>query len=666
MSSMQTETRTGRLDAFSRPAVVGGLIAALVGVCLLAAGFVQATAMRLMDTQQSYQDTQLRNGYVAMSDVQRLLTTLQQAAIMPADDLGKLKQEAQHATDMIYLRISNFSRFAKGSTGAAEAAGIAISYLDEIVTLMDQSIARDLSDIRDLAVIVTPIAQEARRSLVQFLDVMRRKQDVLLNRQSESVNVQRLVVWTTLIGLAIFGVSAILLLRREILARQAREIAEARARHLAFFDPLTGLPNRTQYRDRLAESLDRSGDTAVMLMDINGFKEINDTYGQAAGDAVLRHVAAVLQTHMTRAGAFCARLAADEYATLMFSRSLDDLCLACHEVKDALTEPFVFEAEQIEISASFGVASASQVSRKIGKTVDGLSRVAAFALQTAKSNGKGQITVYDSHLEALFLERRAMIEAIPQAIKAGEMVPFFQPKVDIEHGKFYGFEALVRWRRDGELVAPGVFVPLAEECGLIVDIDRAVLRQACQTLAQFNEAHGCALSLSANFSVLHFNSNRFTAFVRSTLRETGLPPELLTIEITESVEMRDWRRVQEVIAALHKLGVRISIDDFGAGFSSLVYLRRTVADEIKIDRSLVEDIESSESSRFLLDSVVDIIQSLGMEAIVEGVETEEQNRIVSGMGVTKAQGFLYARPLPAHEAMALALEESGPATARIA
>ncbi len=641
--------------AFLRRSVVAGCVITILTICAVAAYYVQATVNRLENTHQSFNDRQLRNGYVAMSDVQRLVLILQ-------DAYGNRSMSAQAAedfsaaADFLYVRTDTFRRV-QHSGGYMETADNAIAALQRVQALADEAIATDFRNLSYLSKELTARAQFARQALVAFLDDMRRLQDQLLLKQSIAVANQRLVILITLSGLSVLGIAATLLLRREVSAKLARREAEARVRHLAFFDPLTGLPNRVQFQDRLSELMKREAGVALLLVDLDGFKQVNDTHGHAAGDAILQHVATALEKVVAPYNGLASRLGGDEFSIILTRNDLQCLKGICQEAVEAINQPISYEGETLSVAASIGVATDRQFSSETQLNADGLTRAADFALYASKSSGKGQFTVYDEDLERQFIERRQMVEELPSAIADGSLEFFLQPKVHLPSQLVYGFEALARWRRNGVIVPPRDFISIAEESGLIADVDCRVLNDATRHVAAFNRQHGTDFSISVNFSTVHFTSRKFIWIVKDALESSGLRPELLTIEITETVEMHDWDRAKEIIAGIHDLGVRISIDDFGTGFSSLAYLRKTVADEIKIDRSLVMDIETSDPSRFLLDAVLDIARNLDLEVIVEGIESPKQVDIILGMGADSAQGYYFGRPMPGEDALKLALAE---------
>ncbi len=621
--------------------------------CSVAAYYVQTTVVQLRSSHQTFNDSQLRNGFIAISDVQRLVLFIQEASAR-----GHMSEETaadfRAASDFLFVRTDTFRQI-QSRRGYFKEADDAINALLQVQATADAAIETDFRDLEMISIDLIAQAQMARQALVKYLDAMSQLQNGLLLEQTIAVENQRAVVWITLIGLSVLAMVAIALLRREVVAKQARHAAEQRVRHLAFFDSLTGLPNRVQFKDRLSVLSQERKPLALLLVDLDGFKLINDTNGHAAGDDVLQHVARVLQRYCTETDGFAARLGGDEFAVVVLMDDLEPLQHICQDIIDGVGLPITFEGQTLGVGVSIGLVTNAQMGAMVEWTVDSLTRAADFALYASKSNGKAQFTIYDETLEQLFLERRMMVEELPKAIMDGSLGYFLQPKVDLRSELVYGFEALARWQRGGAIVPPSAFIDTAEESGLIADIDCSILQKATQDIADFNRRSGTDFSLSVNFSTLHFGSLKFVETVESALVASGLRPDLLIIEITETIEMQDWDKAKQIVSAIHDLGAKVSIDDFGTGYSSLAYLCTTVADEIKIDRSLVEDIDRSETSRFLLDAVLDIARNLDLAPVVEGIETRSQAELILAMGATKAQGKLFSDPLPKDEALALAM-----------
>ncbi|WP_306115702.1 MULTISPECIES: bifunctional diguanylate cyclase/phosphodiesterase [unclassified Roseovarius] len=653
---------TGRLDRIldrfaSRLGIIS-VVGLLFVICAAVGFYVQTVVSQLEFNHSKFRDQNARNGYVALSDIHRLLMVTQKA-VNTGEMTPELKSDFANATDVLFVRLDSL-RASIAQHEEIRSAPATINSLDQIIEIADAAIAEDSPDIDLLMDTLLAAAVDARSHLVQFLDDMRRQADKVLDKQSRAVRKQQVVVLANLTCLTLIGSVALLLLRREVLGRRARESAEARVEFLAFFDPLTRLPNRSQFQDRLERMLKDDRPLALLFIDLDEFKMINDTYGHAAGDAVLKHVGGVLSKLANENKGFAARLGGDEYAIVVPSDHVVRLTSLCQRILSDVAAPFSFESESFEIGLSIGLATSTQVSQNETVTLDLLSRVTDFALYASKSAGRGCYTFYNHELEGRYQERRDMLEELPGAIQHGDLEVHLQPKVTLVDKKVFGFEALVRWRRGGQLVPPNQFILIAEESGMVVDIDHFVLRNATKMVADWNTDHGTDFSVSVNLSALHFTSVRIVEWVQDALWSSLLNPSRLTLEITETMEMRDWKQARSVISGLRKLGCKIAIDDFGTGYSSLAYLRTTSADELKIDRSLVEELESSEKARLLLTSVMDIARNLEFEVTVEGIETDRQGSIVTKMGAQNGQGYFFGRPEAPEAAFSAAMNNNRP------
>lgn len=623
----------------------------LIFLCLGAGLYTQSVVEKLGATQAMFMDRQIRNGYVAMSDVQRLILVAQKAAIAGAMT-PDLDEQFREAADFVYARASHLKSILEKDADFA-AGSAAMQALEDITGIADRMIADDYAGLSGgLADLLTG-AEVARSRLLGLLEEMRREADVVMATQTLAVKRQQVIVVGALTGLTVIGIFALISLRLEVLGRRARAKAEKRVEFLAFYDPLTELPNRVQFQDRLQKALDEErSPLALLYIDLDRFKEINDTYGHATGDAVLRRLGRILGQAATDHGGFAARLGGDEFALLVPSDDMKLLTELGAQLGADAARPVDIEGATLECGVSIGLATTTQVGGKMQLSVDMLSRVTDFALYTSKSRGRNCCTVYDLALEKRFVERREMLDELPGAIANRHLEVFLQPKVRLPHGTIYGFEALVRWNRNGSLVNPGEFIQLAEESGLVVEIDTYVLNKAARLVAAHNLAQGTDYSVSVNLSAIHFNSTRILSHVEQALWQSDIRPDLLTLEITETTEMSDWEEANEIIRGLRQLGCRISIDDFGTGFSSLAYLRAMVADELKVDRSLVVEIEMSSKARLMLASVLEIARNMNLDVVVEGIENEEQARLVHDMGAARAQGYHFGRPGPASDYLA--------------
>lgn len=495
-------------------------------------------------------------------------------------------------------------------------------------------------------------AKAARRAVFRYLDETTKLEVRMLARQTEKVALLSRATHGFLVLITLAGLACLRLLRREVMARKARDKAERRADHLAYFDPVTGLANRVQFQDRVDAFLAPEARGALILIDLDGFKDINDRHGHVVGDDVLKHVGRCIRAEAEANLGVAARIGGDEFAVFLETDSPAFLKTFCMSLISECSRPIQFGEDRVTPGISVGLATTTQLSAGNTPRFEDLMRVSDFALYASKSAGRGRYTLYDSELERAFKERRRLMKDLPRAILKGELVVFLQPKVDLQTARVKGFEALVRWRRDGTILPPADFIQIAEESGRIVDIDRFVLESAVETIANWNRRHSTDFSISVNLSGLHFRRAGSLSFVNDALQRHGLPPELLTLEITETVQLANWEQVGESVAELRDRGCRISIDDFGTGYSSLAYLRTISADELKIDKSLIAEIETSGESQFILDAVLDLARSLGLEVVVEGVERPEQREILCKLGCTNGQGFLFDRPKPAETALA--------------
>ncbi len=650
VSRIGTITRLNRiLDALASRVGIFVVVGLLVTVCIGVGWYVQSVVTQLERNHEVLKDAQLRNGYTAISDVNRLVLVSQNAAIS-GRATPDLESDFIAAADILYVRIDNF-RAVMDRGGEFDFGRSSIAALERILAIADDAINSGFADPKDTTGRLLEESENARRNLVKFLDATRRHSDLVLEQQSIAIRKQQVVVLVNLIGFTFIGTVALLLLRREVLGRRAREKAEKRVEFLAFFDPLTELPNRVQFQDRLQVILNNDPTVALLYIDLDDFKMINDTYGHAAGDAILRHVGKTLSRLAGDHRGFAARLAGDEFAIIVPINDHALLSSFCEGLIARATERFCFEGERLDVSLSIGAATSSQVSERMALHVDSLCRVADFALYAAKSSGRNRYALYNHDLEDKFLARRAMVEELPRAIEKEQLEVYLQPKVMLASRAVYGFEALVRWRRNDRIVPPGEFIVIAEESGLVVEIDTYVLNVATRLIANWNRVHQTDFTISVNLSTLHFGSRRIVERVQDALWQSELPSHQLTLEITETKELRDWEKAGAILDSLSSIGCKIALDDFGTGYSSLAYLRTKQADELKIDKSLVDELESSEDACQLLSSVFKISQKFELEVVVEGIETESQAQIIQEMGVLQGQGYLFGRPLPADEAL---------------
>ncbi len=437
--------------------------------------------------------------------------------------------------------------------------------------------------------------------------------------------------------------------------------AETRIAHMARHDALTGLANRTLLRERLEEALARarrSDPCAVLWLDLDHFKRINDTEGHTTGDRLLRAAAARMR-RLVRETDTIARIGGDEFAIVQsgVGQPADATALAARLVTE-LGLPFEIDGQQFVFGASIGIA----VAPADGLDADQLLKNADIALYRAKAEGRARYRFFEPEMDALMQARRALELDLRKALAGGEFELFYQPLVRVQTRRVSGFEALIRWRHPVRgLVSPGEFISFAEEIGLVTQLDEWVLRAACREAAGWPDT----VSVAVNLSAAHFRDGAVIGAVAAALAESGLRPDRLEIEITESMMIENSETALASLHQLRTLGARISMDDFGTGYSSLGYLRNFRFDKIKIDQSFIRELVTRSDSIAIIRAVTSLCGSLGMATTAEGVETEEQMAALAQEKCTEVQGFLFSRPCPASAIPAL-LRTLGPHLAEAA
>jgi diguanylate cyclase (GGDEF)-like protein len=421
--------------------------------------------------------------------------------------------------------------------------------------------------------------------------------------------------------------------------------SEAKIVHMALHDALTGLPNRVLFNERLDHALARSrrGEiVATHLLDLDHFKNVNDTLGHPSGDKLLQAVTGRLRA-LVRESDTIARMGGDEFAILQAGlvQSADAGVLA-RRVIEVISEPYEIDGQQVVIGTSVGIA----IGPTDGTTPEQLMRNADLALYRAKSDGRGAFSFFEASMDARMQERRSMEYDLRKALVAGEFELHYQPIVNLDTSKISGFEALIRWRHpERGIVAPAAFIPLAEEIGFIIPLGEWTIRQACATAARWPGD----VKVAVNLSPVQFRNSGLVQTVVNALAASGLGPERLELEITETTLLQDGEATLAMLYQLREIGVSIAMDDFGTGYSSLSYLQSFPFDRIKIDRSFIRDITDGVGSLNIVRAVAALAKGLGMETTAEGVETELQRETVASEGCTEMQGFLFSRPRPAHE-----------------
>ncbi|HET7839801.1 MAG TPA: EAL domain-containing protein, partial [Rectinemataceae bacterium] len=430
---------------------------------------------------------------------------------------------------------------------------------------------------------------------------------------------------------------------------------EDKLNRLAYYDPLTGLPNRALFKDRLERAIlqaERYGHRVALLMiDLDRFKFVNDALGHEAGDRLLIEVARRIAQRVRASDTVC-RLGGDEFTVILdrIGRS-EHASIVARGIITELGSPFALKEREVFIGASIGIS----VYPSDDEASEGLTRKADAAMYQAKAAGRNTYRFASGETEATSQTRIALESELRRAVERGEFHLVFQPIVDLAGNRVLGAEALVRWRRgDGKLELPGDFIPLAEETGIIVQLGDWILRAACSAAAAWRDL-GLPMYVSVNISPRQFEQPGLALRIETALAEAGLEPELLAVEITESAIMRDVELALHTMSALKELGIRLAIDDFGTGYSSLSYLSRFPIDKLKIDQSFTRGIEESASTASIVNAVIAMAESLGIGTIAEGIETEGQRDYLERRGCGEGQGYLFSEPIDAGAFAALGL-----------
>jgi len=461
---------------------------------------------------------------------------------------------------------------------------------------------------------------------------------------SSAPDIHSLSTWTA--GFAIAASSILVLLQwRHSLALRARLTAsQAQARQLASHDSLLGLPNRAFFRVALDDAFANPGKSGVhglLYLDLDRFKEVNDSHGHEAGDRLLLAFTRRVRAMMDEGDVF-ARLGGDEFAVLRHGvRDEVDLERFANRLLAALDEPFDLGALCLSATVSIGCALGPEDSASQNEW----AQRADFALYRAKQMGRARASVFERSMLDDFRRRRIIKRDLAQAIATDAIEAYYQPIFDIDGKRIVCAEALLRWNHpEFGILSADLVVSIAEESGQIARLGEYMLRRACQDAARWDGPR-----VAVNVSAIQFRSRGFVDTVKRALEENGLPSHRLELELTESVIVTEAELAEESMTRLRACGVRMALDDFGAGYSSLMYLRRFPFDKIKIDRSFVETIEASGESAVLLSTMIELGHALGLRCVAEGVETAEQHRIAKKFGCEEVQGYLFAKPAPREE-----------------
>ena len=463
--------------------------------------------------------------------------------------------------------------------------------------------------------------------------------------------------WTPVHSLTLFGIAVtialavlgwVVVLRRRVFqqTRMLRE-SEERFRHMAQHDALTGLPTRILLHDRLQMAIERGRRyktrLAVLMIDLDNFKHVNDSFGHDAGDQTLR-VTAERLLEVSRASDTAARMGGDEFVVLLDGVADDQQVEAvAARIRNSLSRPINFAGGEIPMSASIGVCTV------LDGAIDAamLLKKVDVAMYHAKARGRNRFEMFKGDLAAATLGKLELQAALGKAIERDELEVHYQPMISVESGSVSGFEALVRWRsRELGLIMPNDFIPIAEETGLIVPIGDWVLRRSSSEIADLERRQGTSYLLTVNLSPRQLVQPNFANTLRRVLSESKRPFHALTLEVTETTLLSDSDVTRENLAYIKSLGIQVAIDDFGVGFSSLSYITRFATDWIKIDRSLISNCTTDRNNLAVLRAIVAMAQSLGIRLVAEGVETEDQSLLLQKEQCNVAQGFYFSRPLP--------------------
>jgi diguanylate cyclase (GGDEF)-like protein/PAS domain S-box-containing protein len=559
------------------------------------------------------------------------------------EEIFLLETLMDNVPDSIYFK-DRESRFTRINRYAAERFGIAVPEL---------AVGRT-----DFDIFADEHAAKARRDEQEIMRTGR----ALVGVEEKEIKPDGGVRWVSTTKLPLrdrdgaivgtFGIS------RDI---TAHKLAEAQLERQAFFDTLTGLPNRALFMNRLQHLFHRARRTpegllfAVLYFDLDRFKSVNDGLGHLAGDELLVGIARRLEQHM-RPSDTLARLGGDEFTVLLEDISSEaDATRVADRIQQELASPFVLSGHELYTSASIGIAlSLSGYARP-----EDMLRDADTAMYRAKAAGRSRHQIFDADMHARAMALLKLETELRHAIERGELLAYYQPIIDLETRALRGFEALARWRHpERGLVPPDVFIPVAEETGLVGVIGEMMLKEACQQLKIWQDRYPRTppLGVSVNISTRQLGHAGIVDQIARIIRETGLAPGSLTLELTESTLMQNLKAGAGVIRQLHDMSVHVHVDDFGSGYSSLSYLQDLPVETLKVDRAFVSGMDGKPRQTAIVRAIVTLARNLGMDVIAEGVETDAQADTLLRLRCATGQGFLFSRPLPAAEAERLIAE----------
>lgn len=638
----------------------GGFLFAVICLCLMsvAVGLFFHRSFQSVFTLAADVDSFVRvDGPGVLSDLEHL-----EAAVPVSEQKAQEQKVAAFAGHAMAIADRAAGLIAPVARGSLQPALTDTAMVSAAVTLDSFRALRGAAD-RAVAGIGTPggpdaltaLAQrvaQSRTAMVGHLAAMGRAQAALADKRKRQVDLLTAWFWVFLVAGSAAGVLFLRVLRDEVTARLARQKAERTADLLAYFDPVTGLPNRFQFQDRLTGLIARHVPVSVILIDLDDFKEFNNRHGRLSGNVVLKEIAFRIRSVAGGRPGFAARLSSDDFILALTGEAAGEIDAVAQALSIACHKPVARASAQFAPTVTIGCAPHSELTEDDRLSCEHVLRIAEVALDIAKRQGPSSIVVYSSELARQFVDRRTIAERLPLAMARRELQLYFQPQVDLATERVFGFEALVRWTCEGLFVPPPDLIRAAEQMGLIAELDHFILEEAVRIIADWNRRHRMSFAISVNMSALHLTQPGTVDFILDCIDRYALSSERLTVEITESVALEDDPAAEKALKRLRAGGCRLSIDDFGTGYSSFAYLHKLRADEIKIDRSFVTDIEGSKVARDILGTMLKLTESLEHKVIVEGVETEAQADLLIRMGCSRAQGFLFGRPRPALEWLA--------------
>jgi len=476
---------------------------------------------------------------------------------------------------------------------------------------------------------------------------------------------QRLLGYVSMIlivALAAFLIMKFSLSRMEKMVNKA----ESNLEYLAHTDPITQLPNRHAFNKKLAESLELAsqcrGEVGLVLLDLDNFKVVNDTMGHQCGDELLRMFAQRLLETTRSADTVC-RIGGDEFVVIVsrIGRTSVDVLGISKRILTVMAEPFKIGVHEFFLTASVG---SSLYPWDAGDS-ETLIRKADAAMYSAKLKGKNTFETFMPEMDQIAQRRLALENSLRRALERNELVLHYQPQIDLRSRKVVGAEALMRWNHpEYGLVSPAEFIPVAEETGLIVALGKWALQAACQQAAAWNEAGFTSMRIAVNLSARQMRDPDLMQYIENIIRLTGLPPAQLELEITEGIMMENVHSNIKLLHGLQKEGICLAIDDFGTGYSSMAYLKRFPIDQLKIDRSFVQDIHAGSDA--IIGAILAMAHSLGISVVAEGVETEDQLHFLESMACDSVQGFYFSRPLPSDQFLAYCQEMAAESSRQLA